>query len=171
MNNLQVLITIFIAVTSIAVVLQMLILFALYSSVKRTSTRVEALSNKIEAETLPTLVQTREMVTEIRPMVTSIVENLLETSSIARDEAQRLALGMDDLLDRTQMQVMRVDDLVTRTIEKLGDTTAMVQDTIANPVRKVMGVVNGAMAIFSAFSGQRSEKRHGKEVRREEMFI
>lgn len=171
MDNLQVILTIFVAVTSIAVVLQMAILFALYMNVKKTSARVEAISNKIEKETLPTLVQTRELVTEIKPKISIIVENLSQTSAIARDEAQRVALMMDDVMERTQLQVLRADELVTRTIEKLGDTTAMVQDTIAAPVRKVMGVMNGVMAIFGTFSGQRSSNRHGKEVRREEMFI
>lgn len=170
-NQLPLLLTIFIAVTSIAVVLQMVILAGIYARAKKTSARVEDLSAKIENEALPTLVAVRELIAETKPKFITIIDNVESTTTTVRTQAERVSLTMNDVLDRTRLQVMRADEMVTRTLDNVEHTTQLVQTTVMSPMHKMSALMDGVITGVGAFMGQRKVNRQQKAVPHEEMFI
>lgn len=163
--------TIFVAVTAVAVVLQMAILAGLYFSVKKTSAKVEALAGKLETEALPTLTAARELMTESKPKITKIIDNVETTTTTVRTQAERVSLTVNDALDRTRLQVIRADELVTRTFDRVEQATEIVHHTVVSPVHKMSAVLDGVMAGVGAFMGQRKVKRQQRAVPNDEMFI
>jgi methyl-accepting chemotaxis protein len=166
MNTLLI---VFIIVTSFAVVIQMAILFALYLSTKKTSAKVEALALDA-AHTL--LVDNREK-------LDTIVDNVAVSSTTVRNQLERLDTTVTDVVDRTRLQVIRADELVTRTMDRMEETSDLVHHTVISPVRQLAAVIRGATVFMDTFFGRRSSKppeRVREPVRRtasdeEELFI
>jgi hypothetical protein len=65
--------------------------------------------------------------------------------------------------------VIRADEMVTRTMDKVEETSEKVQHTVLSPVRHVSGILAGLSAGVNAFfTGQ---KRRGNGAPNDEMFI
>jgi hypothetical protein len=164
--------TLFIAITSAAVVLQMLILGGMFYSMRKTSARMEALAGEIRTKALPAIEQAQAMLAEVRPQVNDILGNLSHSTNLVRGHMTRLDATVNDALDRTRLQVIRTDELVTRTLDKIEDTTEAVQSTVMSPVRQLSGIMHGISTGLSFLLGNR--QRNGREsvgVPQDEMFI
>ena len=71
--------TIFIALTAFAILLQAGILVAMYVTVRKSSQRMEALATEVRNKVLPTIEQAQSLVTEMRPRIEIIAENIEQT--------------------------------------------------------------------------------------------
>lgn len=162
---------IFIAVTAGAVVLQALILVAMFVSMRKTSARVEALANQVSTKVLPTAELAHNMLTELRPKIETAITNVSETTTLVHAQLERLDATVNDIIDRTRLQVIRADELIGRTLDKVEETTEMVHETVISPVRQISGLVHGLTAGFSAFLGRRHSRNGGASVPQDEMFI
>jgi methyl-accepting chemotaxis protein len=167
----ETLITVFIIVTAVAVVLQMAILFALYLGTKKTSARVEALAKQVEEKALPVLTQANEMIVEYRPKVTTIIENLHATSTTVREQSERINVTLNDVIDRTRLQVIRADEIVSRSMDRVEETAEAVHHVVLSPVRQMSAVVTGLLAGVGEYVGGRKVRRTREAVPQDEMFI
>ena len=165
MDNL----TIFIAVTSAAVVIQAAILVAMYLAVRQTTARTEALANEVRSKVLPTVEMVHSMVEDLRPKVEGIVNNFNESSVMARNQMARLDATMSDLLDRARLQVIRADELVGHALDRVEETGDLVNKTVVSPVRQVSGLLQGLTAGLEFFFSGRRRSRDGSV--QDEMFI
>lgn len=164
--------TIFIAVTSAAVVLQMLIQLGMFLAMRKTGARMEALAGEVRNKALPAIEQAQAMLAELRPQVNNIVGNVNHSTDLVRGHMMRLDATVHDVLDRTRLQVIRTDELISRTLDKVEDTTEAVHNTVMSPVRQLSGIVHGISVGLNFLIGGRS--RNGREavgVPQDEMFI
>ena len=106
--------TVFIAVTAAAVVLQAGILLAMFLALRKTTSRVEALAEDVRTKVLPTAELAHSMMQELRPKIETAVSNVSESTTMMRAQLQRVDATLSDVIDRTRLQVIRADDLVSR---------------------------------------------------------
>jgi hypothetical protein len=165
------LLTVFIAVTAVAVVLQMAILAALYFSTKKTSARVEAIAKQLEEKALPVLTMANEMLTDAKPKFEAILDNMTVTTTTVREQAERLNVTLSDIVDRTRLQVIRADELVSRTMDRVEETTEAVHHVVLSPVRQLSAMMTGLMAGIGEYVGGRKIRRQEHAVPQDEMFI
>jgi hypothetical protein len=162
---------IFIAVTAAAVVIQAGILVALYLAVRQTSARMEALATEVTTKVLPTAEIVHSMLVEYRPLLQNLVTNLSESSSKVRAQIERLDATVADAIDRTRLQVIRADELLHRTLDRVENTTNLVHKTVVSPVRQLAGLVQGITSGLEFFLGAKRRRRNGVGVPQDEMFI
>jgi len=167
---------VFVALTGIAVLLQAGLLAAMYVAMRKSSQRMEALATEVKAKVLPTVEQARAMLTDIRPRLQVIAANLEETTSMVRGQVQRSEAAVNDVVDRARLQVIRADELLTRTMDRVEQTSDMVHKTVVSPVRQLSGLVQGITVGLEFLFGSRSRRNGGgREERRpvpqDEMFI
>lgn len=161
-----------VAAITAAVVLQALILVAMYLAVRKTSASMEALAVEVKTKTLPTIESAHSMLTELRPKIETIADNLSATTTVVRDQIQRLDATVNDVIDRTRLQVIRADELFGRTLDKVEETTEMVHHTVVSPIRHVSGVLQGVTAGLSfLMNRKRARAREAVGVPQDEMFI
>lgn len=163
---------IFVAITSAAVVIQALILIALYLSVRKTSARMEALAIEVKTKTLPTIETAQSLLVELRPKIESIAENVSHSTTVVREQIERLDAALSDVVDRSRLQVIRADEIITRTMDKVEETTDIVHRTVVSPLRQASGLIQGLTAGLEYFVGRR--RRHagdGMGVPQDELFI
>lgn len=160
----------FVGVTAGAVVLQALILVALYLAVRKTSARIESLADEVRTKALPTIEQANTLMTDLRPKIETVTANLTDTSNTVKAQLTRIDATVGDVLDRTRLQVIRADELLTRTMDRVEETTDMVHRTVVSPVRQVSGLIRGLSAGVEYFFGQR-RRRENVGVPQDELFI
>jgi len=168
--------TLFIALTAIAVALQAGVLLAMYVAMRKSSERLEAIANEVKTKVLPTVEQAQEMLTDVRPRLQVIAANLEESSSKVRSQLERMDATVNDVVDRARLQVIRADELLTRTLDRVEQTSDMVHNTVISPVRQISGLMQGVtVALEFLFSGRGRRNGRGREERRpvpqDEMFI
>lgn len=167
MDNL----TIWIAVTSFAVILQAGVLLAMFLAMRKTSAKVEALSEEIKNKVLPTVDLVHSTVTDLKPRIETIVVNVSESTTMLKAQLERLDATVGDVMDRTRLQVIRADELVSRTMDKVEDATEAVHKTVVSPVRQLSGLINGVTAALEFLRHGKNGRREGVSVPQDEMFI
>ena len=175
--------TLFIAVTAAAVVLQMVILFVMYLVIRKLGNRMQTLADKVEDTTsvvqgrvLPMLESAKAMQQQVkgwldtsRPKIDALVNNLSGISSTARATAERFDATANDALDRLRLQVIRGDEMITRAMDRIDETSEKVQHTVMSPVRQVSGIVQAIGTGLGAYFNSQKRRRNGGPS--DEMFI
>ena len=168
--------TVFIALTGLAVLLQACVLLAMYLAMRKSGDRMEALAAEVKTKVLPTVEQAQAMLTEIRPKLEIVAENLAESTTAMRVQVLRVDATVNDVVDRARLQVIRADELLTRTLDRVEQTSDMVHKTVISPVRQLSGLMQGITAGLEFLFSRRGWRNGGnREERRavpqDEMFI
>jgi methyl-accepting chemotaxis protein len=166
----------FIALTGAAVLLQAGLLAAMYLSMRKSSIRLEALATEVKTKTLPTLETAHAMLTELRPKLTVIADNLEQTTHSVRAQVERMDATVNDVVDRARLQIIRGDELLSRTLDRVEQTSDMVHNTVVSPVRQFAGLIQGVTAGIEFLLGNRGRRNSGsregrRPVPQDEMFI
>jgi len=161
---------IFIGCTAAAVVIQAGILVAMYLAVRQSAARMETLATEVRTKVLPAAETVHSMLVEFRPHLQTLVTNVSESSNLIRGQIERLDATVNDAIDRTRLQVIRADELLSRTLDRVESTTDMVHKTVVSPVRQLSGLVQGITSGLEFLMGGR-RKRNGVAVPQDEMFI
>jgi hypothetical protein len=166
------LLRIFIAVTMAAVVVQAGILVALYLAVRKSTARMEALATEVTSKAVPAMETAQSLLVELRPKIETLVTNVAESSSVVRSQLGRIDATLTDALDRTRLQVIRADELLNRTLDKVEETSEFVHKTVVSPLRQVNGLMAAISTGVEVFLGQkRRHPKNGRGVPQDEMFI
>jgi hypothetical protein len=178
--------TIFIGVTAAAVVLQALILVAMYLAVRKIGAKVESLATEVQdnvlpkvsslasdmkVKVLPVVDTAHSMLLESRPKIEAAIADVSSTTAVVRAQVVRIDAALTDVVDRTRLQVIRADEMVSHTMDKIEETGDMVRRTVVSPVKHISGVVRGVSTGFEVFFGAKRRRRNGNGVTQDEMFI
>ena len=167
MNGLLI---IFIAVTAAAVLLQAGILAGMYFALRKTSAKVESLAEEVKTKVLPTAELAHSMMSELRPKVVTVVDNVSVSTTMLRTQMERVDATLTDIVDRTRLQVIRADEFVNSTMDKLEETREVMQRTVVSPVKQLSGLMHGVSAGFEALFSRRRQ-RSSVAAPQDEMFI
>jgi uncharacterized protein with PhoU and TrkA domain len=165
------LLTVFVGLTALAIVIQMGVLIALFVVSKKISERLQSLSKEMEENLLPMIRDTKILLAEASPKVWEVLEDLTVLSATARQDAELISSTANKITDRVRQQVVRADELVTRTLNRVEETTETVQQVIKSPIRQISGVLIGVAAGLAEFLGSRKLQRHKHAMPSNEMFI
>src|SRR5437879_13830928 len=109
------------------------------------------------------------MMTELRPKIENIVDNVSTSTTVLRTQMERVDATLTDIMDRTRLQVIRADEFVNSTMDKLEETREAVQRTVVSPVRHISGIMHGVTAGLEAFFSRK--RGRASTVPQDEMFI
>ena len=168
--------TVFIALTGIAVLLQAGVLMAMYFAMRKSGKHMEALASEVKTKVMPTVEQAQQLMTQMRPQLEVIVDNLEGATTVVRSQIERVDATVTDAMDRARLQIIRGDELLTRTMDRVEYTSEMVQKTVVSPVRQLSGLMQGITVGLEFLFGGRNRRNGGsREERRpvpqDEMFI
>jgi ABC-type transporter Mla subunit MlaD len=167
--------TIFIAITAAAIVLQMLILLAMYLAVRKLNVRLESVVDETQSRVLPLLENGKAILQDVktfldtaRPKIDLVLDNAAHATTTTRAEIERVEATLNDVVDRFRLQVIRVDEMVTQTLDRVEETSEKVQQSVKAPVRKVSGIAQAiSVGVATYFRRQRRGRNGGPDA----MFI
>src|SRR5258708_30774068 len=157
---------VFIFLTGAAVMSQAGILLAMYLAMRNSAARVEAIASEVKTKVLPTIEQTQVFLTEIGPKLHVIADNLQDSTTVLRDQVQRMDATVKDAVDRGRLQIIRADELLTRTLDRVEQTSDMVHQTVISPVRQLSGLMQGITVGLEFLFGRGRRNGGGREERR-----
>jgi len=168
--------TVFVALTAVAVALQAGVLLAIFLVLRKTSERLESLATEVKTKVLPTVEQAQTILADVRPKLQAVSEDVRESTATVREEIQRIDAAVNDVVDRARLQVIRADELLSRTLDRVEQTSEMVHKTVISPVRQLSGLMQGisvGLEFLFAGRGRRNGDRRGERrpVPQDEMFI
>jgi len=159
---LEGLLTLFVALTAIAIITQAGVLLGIYFMSKRLSEQVERFMK-----------ETREMMVPIRSIADNLrtaSANLVEIGLSARDQFRRVEAMVTDTGEALHVQLERFDRVSQNVMDRINETAEIVQDSVVRPVREVAAVAKGLSRGFGAFFfGRRSTVDQARQD--EELFI
>lgn len=164
--------TIFIAVTATAVVLQMIILAAMLVIMRRLASRVE----QLQAQATPLIEDSKKLAAKVqslldtaRPKVDVILNNASSISTTARTQTQKADVALTAFMDRARLQAIRADEMLTRTLDQVEHTSEKVQNSVLSPMRHLNGVLQGIGVGFETLFQKSRQPKNGRH--NDEMFI
>ena len=167
--------TIFIAVTSAGVVLQMLMLLGMYLALRKLSGHINSSADEVKSQVFPLLESGKQLLDDIKriletssPKVGLVLDNAAAITTTAYAGIGRVEGWANDILDRAQQQVIRADEMITRAMDQVEDTTRKVARTVTYPIKHANGLVQGVSAGVNAFFGKKRPRNGGPS---DEMFI
>lgn len=166
----DIVLTIFVAITAIAFVVEAGVMVGMYTMLGKFRREFES----IRTDMLPrvdSLVQSvSDIVSNSREPIRSITANTAEVTRIVRERADYVDAVITEVADMTRAQALRLDQLVTGLTQRAQSTADVVERGIVTPVQEVSAVVKGIRAGLDSLLGRRAP--HNSEIAQEEqMFI
>lgn len=169
MPNVQ---TLFVIVAAVAIVLQFVCLFAMFLAIRKGQQRMEGIRDAFVQHGIPAMEAAHTFFLENAPKVATILDNVSTSTSTVNRQIERVDATVTDLVDRTRLQVIRADELVTRTLDRVEETTEFVHNRVLSPIRYAAGLIQGVGAGLGALVGNiRGSKNGPRKNGDEEMFI
>src|SRR5256885_5622366 len=128
-DGLEGLLTIFVAMTAVAIVVQAGVLVGIYIMSKRLAEQVERFMK-----------ETREMMVPVRSIAENLraaSANLVEIGLSARDQFRRVEAMVTTTGEALNVQLARFDRVTQDIIGRVNETAAIVQDSVVRPAREV----------------------------------
>lgn len=168
---------IFVAVAALAIVIQAVILLLIYRSTSQASARMEAIAARIEERSTPVLITAHAILVDAQPKIKDITANLVEATAVVRANVSQIGEATTEIVERARLQAVRVDELISGTVDRIEDTAEMVQNTVVHPVRKIQAILQAVQAGIGFLRQSRSRGRKDgttgqmSDEDEEEMFI
>jgi len=160
---LEGLLTIFVALTAIAVIMQAGVLIAIYLVTKRTSEKLDKFTKDAQELMVP--------MRSIADNMKTVSEDLIELGLSAKEQFRRVEAIITDAGESIQVQIDRFDRVGKNVAERIDETAEVVQDSIISPFRDISALAKGLSRGFQFFFNKRTRNAEESAREDEELFI
>jgi hypothetical protein len=161
-DHLEGLLTLFVAITALAVMTQAGVLVAIYILSKRLSDQVDRFMR-----------DTRELMGPLKSVTENLKAastNVVELGMSAREQFRRVEAMVTDTGDVLNVQLQRLDRVSQDMVHRISETADIVQGSVLRPVREVAAVFKGVSRGFETFLFRKS-RTVDQAHQDEELFI
>jgi hypothetical protein len=170
---MQVWLEFFSIVAAIALVVQVVILTALFFQMRRTTENVNRLANDLQSRVGPILTRVQILLDDTQPKISSMVNDASHIVYLARGQAQKVDRVFTDAADRLRGQLLHADRILTGTLEAVEDAGAKFRSSFWRPLQKAAALVQGIKVGLDLLRSRRGGSRRDepREQQEEELFI
>src|SRR5271154_1254456 len=112
----------FIVVATIAIVIQMAILLAMFLQMRVAIREFTRIAATLQARVDPILLRTNRILEDSEDRIRSIMGDAAEITRVARSQAQKVDRVFTDAVERLRIQMLRADIILTGALEVIEDT-------------------------------------------------
>ena len=157
------LLTLFVALTGVAVIAQVVVLAAIYINSKRLGEQVD----RFIRETREVMVPVKSITENLR--VASA--NLVEIGASAREQFRYVETMVTETGEALHAQIERLDEAGRNVVERINETAEVVQNSVIKPFREISAVAKGITRGLEAFLFRRGRSTVDQAHQDEELFI
>jgi methyl-accepting chemotaxis protein len=176
---------IFIAVTATAVLLQTIILLAIFLTVRKTARFLAEKIDDLHSSVLPVLTSAREVLaharevvattqtvlTRIAPKVESATADLADVAHGLREQTAEMEASAMDIVKRLHGLAKRLDDMFSGVLNMADRASSFLSGSVTGSVRQISAVVASAKAIVESLRTSEPAVRHPRVPGDKDMFI
>jgi len=174
-----------IAVTALAVLLQAIVLSAIYVALRKAIGSLRGEVEDLRSSLMPVANNTREVIVEARALIDNMrrlfariapkaettVGDVARVARGLREQTEELEEAAQEVLARVRFQTGRVDAMTTSGLDAVDRAGSYVAVTVGKPVRQLAGLVAAARAIVGSLRGPVREPRHARFSGDEDTFV
>jgi hypothetical protein len=163
---------VFSVITAVALVVQIIILTALFFELRKTMDRVNSLANDLHARMGPILTRLQILLDDTQPKISEMVSDAAHIVYLARGQAQKVDRVFTDAADRLRGQLVHADRILTGTLEAVETAGSAFKRGFWRPVQKASALITGIKVGLDLLRSRRAEPlgEEGLE-QEEELFI
>jgi hypothetical protein len=155
---------IFTAVTALGVLLQAFVLLAIFFAVRKAVGELREVAADVRSKAIPTIVSAKDLIEDISPKLKIATANLVEVSHTLRHQATHFNDTVESLLEKTSIQITRVDAIVTSAFDAVDHASRAIENAVAAPARRVSGVIQGLKTGVEVFLSKKPAPRETAEA-------
>ncbi len=167
------LLAIFTGILALAVLLQSLMFFGMYRSIRRISVWMEGAgkdliqsTSAVSSKLSEALAALKDMADGLRP----VREKLIDTTDIVHRRVADLDAFLSEVTRTGRLQVLTIQDAVQRATQRMEETLELVHNSLLAPLNEINAVSKAVRAGFNLLFRKRRNISNAS-VQDEEMFI
>lgn len=151
--NQETLLLIFVAATGAAVLLQALVLLALFLSVRKSAKAMQEQMEELRGTVTPVLTRTKDFLDNVGPKLESVATDLAELAHGLRAQSAELQESATAIMGSVRRQTSRLDAMCTDFLDTADRATHVVSEVIQMPLRQISALAAATKAVLSALRG------------------
>jgi hypothetical protein len=166
-------VAVFVIVAAVAIVIQVLLLSALFFQMRRTMERLDQFTRDLHSRVGPILTRVQLLLDDTQPKISELVSDAAHVVYLARGQAQKMDRVFTEASDRLRGQLVSVDRIVTGALETVEEAGTHFR-RLWKPMQKVSAVVTGIKVGLDLLRTRRSRRPgHADDPveHEEELFI
>lgn len=163
--------TVVLVLVAIAIVLQASAMVGIWLTVRKIPGQIEGVRSDVKQRLDPLAQSVTEIVANSREPVRNISTNLAEISRILRDRTGQLDSTVAEMVDRSRLQIIRVDQMISTLVDKVETTSDVVQQNVLAPIQEVAAIVKGVRTGLEFLFSRRRSTSVSDATQDEQMFI
>src|SRR6266702_3798684 len=170
---MQVWLEIFSIVAALALVVQVVILTALFLQTRRTSENLNRLVTEMQSRMGPILTRVQILLDDTQPKIASMVKDASHVVYLARGQAQKVDRVFTEAADRMRGQLIHMDRILSAALESVEEAGLQFKHSFWLPMQKASALVQGIKVGIDLLRSRRSLSRgdEPREQQEEELFI
>jgi uncharacterized membrane-anchored protein YhcB (DUF1043 family) len=160
---------VFSIVAAIALVVQVIILGALFFELRRTAAKVNSLVGDMQTRVGPLLTRVQFFLDDTQPKISEMVADASHVVYLARGQAQKMDRVLSEASDRLRDQLIHADRILTGALEAVEETGFKMRQNFWGPMRRASAVMTGIRVGLDLLRSRRSSRN--EEAQEEELFI
>jgi methyl-accepting chemotaxis protein len=170
----ETLLIILVAATAFALILQTVVVFKTMRSTSELVRQMSKMSDSLEQDAREVASRLQNVASGVEHLQ-SVFDNLgTQTRDVARmleGRSTDLSRLIDSLIEVGNRQAEKVDEVVTDTVTKFEQTTAVIQQDILRPVVEISAILKGLRTGLGFLVNKPASQSRDQSSRDEEMFI
>jgi hypothetical protein len=163
--------TVALILVAIAVVMQASAMLGIWLAVRKIPGQVENVRMDIKQRLEPLTQSAVEIVNSSREPLQTITTNLAEISRILRERAADADQVAAELLEKSRLQIVRVDHMVNDLVARVESTADTVQKGVLGPIQEMSAVVKGVRSGLEFLFTRRRVTNVSEATQDEQLFI
>jgi hypothetical protein len=156
---------------AVAVVLQAGAMMGILLSMLKVRREVEGLRADVKQRLDPLAQSVAGILADAREPVRTLIANLAEISNVLRDRTGQVDRVVAELVERSRLQIIRADQMISDLAEKVGSTAQAVERQVMVPIQEAAAVIKGVRSGLEFLLSRRRAPRAAEATQDEQMFI
>lgn len=163
--------TVVLVLVAIAFLMQAGAMVGIWLAIRNIHREVVGVRADVKQRLDPLAQSVTELLVNSREPVRTITANLAEISHILRDRTSHVDGVVADLVDKSRLQIIRVDQMVSDLVTKVETTADVVQRNVLAPIREISAVVKGVRSGLEFLFSRRRAPSVSEATQDEQLFI
>ncbi len=163
--------TIILLLVALALVMQAGAMVGFWLSSRKMNRQLDSIREDIKLRVDPIAQSVSEILASSREPVRAITANLAEVSRVLRDRTRQVDGVMEDLVDKSRLQIIRADQMVSDLVQKVEATVEAVQRQVMGPIQEIAALFKGLRTGLEFLFSRRRAPATSEATQDEQMFI
>ncbi|MFZ0743981.1 MAG: hypothetical protein WAM85_06225 [Terracidiphilus sp.] len=169
--NNETLLTIFVALTGVAVLFQAVILLAIFLALRKSVKSVHEKVDDLRATVLPVINDTREFMGRVGPKIDSVATDMAELVHGLRAQGAELQSSATEIVERVRRQTSRMDAMLTGVLNAVDRAGGLVTEAVSAPLRQMSALAAAAKAVFGTLRNGAPTAAQTHSAADKDMFV